>query len=229
MNYLVYLSLIPSVLLGGYIYKNDKVEKEPTKLLLSCFISGILSGIVVIILSLFGIDYKMIPGNQISILFYSFIMVGLIEELAKFLFLYIITYKNKEFNYLYDSVVYASFIGLGFAIFENIFYIITTNDLLTILLRGVVTLPAHIFFGIFMGYYIGLSKKERIDNNQKIRLKYLLASLILPIILHGFFDYCLFTESDFSSILFLLFVLVLYLTSFSKIKELSAIKKSLYE
>ena len=39
--------------------------------------------------------------------------------------------------------------------------------MLTVILRGVVTLPAHIFFGIFMGYYLGLSKKCDILKDKK--------------------------------------------------------------
>lgn len=229
MNILIYLSLIPSILLGSYIYKKDKVEKEPTKLLFSCFIGGVISGIVVILLYLFGLNYQMNPYDQISILIYSFVTVSFIEELAKFLLLYFITYKNKEFNYLYDSVVYASFLGLGFAIFENIVYMLGSFDLLTIFLRGFVTLPAHIFFGIFMGYYLGLSKKSEISKDKNNKYKYLILSLFNPVLLHGFFDYCLFTGDIFSSILFVLFVLVLYIASFNKIKELSRISKSLYE
>lgn len=229
MNILIYLSLLPSILLGNYIYKNDKVEKEPTKLLVGCFIGGVISGIVVILMYLLGFNYQMNPNDQVSILIYSFITVSLIEELAKFLLLYFITYKNKEFNYMYDSVVYASFLGLGFAIFENLIYILGSYDLLTIFVRGFVTLPAHIFFGIFMGYYLGLSKKCEIEGKRKDKFKYLILALLVPVLLHGFFDYCLFTGDVLTSILFVIFVLVLYIASFNKVKELSKIKKSLYE
>ena len=229
MNILIYLSLIPSILLGNYIYKNDKVEKEPTKLLFGCFIGGVISGIIVILMYLLGFDYQMNMNDQISILIYSFITVSFIEELAKFLLLYFITYKNKEFDYLYDSVVYASFLGLGFAIFENLIYMLGDINLLTIISRGFITLPAHIFFGVFMGYYLGLSKKSEIENDKKSKYKYLSKAFVIPVLLHGFFDYCLFTGDTFTSILFVLFVLILYIASFNKVKELSGISKSLYE
>ena len=229
MNILIYLSLIPSILLGNYIYKNDKVEKEPTKLLFGCFIGGVISGVIVILMYLLGFDYQMNMNDQISILIYSFITVSFIEELAKFLLLYFITYKNKEFDYLYDSVVYASFLGLGFAIFENLIYMLGDINLLTIISRGFITLPAHIFFGVFMGYYLGLSKKNEIENDKKSKYKYLGKALVIPVLLHGFFDYCLFTGDTFTSILFVLFVLILYIASFNKVKELSNISKSLYE
>lgn len=229
MNILIYLSLLPSILLGNHIYKNDKVEKEPTKLLFSCFVGGVISGIIVIILFFLGLDYEMNPNDQLSILIYSFVTVSFVEELAKFLLLYFITYKNKEFNYLYDSVVYASFLGLGFAILENLIYILGSIDLITIISRGFITLPVHVFFGVFMGYYLGLAKKCEIVNDKKGKYKYLLGSLFVPVLLHGFFDYCLFTGDTFSSLLFILFVLVLYIASFNKIKELSEISKSLYE
>ena len=47
------------------------------------------------------------------------IFVGLIEEGAKFFFLYKFTWKDKAFNYRFDGIVYAVFVSLGFAALEN--------------------------------------------------------------------------------------------------------------
>lgn len=229
MKILLYLSLLPSIILGFYIYNKDKVEKEPTSLLLKCFIGGIISALLVLLLSYIGLNYEPNKDNFISMLYYTFFVVGIVEEFSKFIFTYLITYKNKNFDYLYDSVVYSSFVSLGFGILEGILYILVTNDIYVALIRGFTTIPAHIFFGIFMGYYLGFAKQADIKKQSREKDNNLCFALIIPALLHGMYDYCLFTENNISILIFICFVLYLYIASFKRIDELSDIKKSMYE
>ena len=53
----------------------------------------------------------------------SALFVGLIEEGCKFFFLYKKTWKNVNFNYTFDGIVYAVTVSLGFAAIENIIYV----------------------------------------------------------------------------------------------------------
>lgn len=218
---LLYLAILPSILLGFYIYKKDNIEKEPTSLLIKTLISGILGGVIVILLSLiFGIP-KYNYQTPIEILFYSFVLVSLIEEAVKFILFYLFCYKKKEFNYRYDGIVYASFLALGFATYENILYVFTTQDIITAIYRGVLTVPAHVFFAIFMGYYFALAKHYGRYNSKKREKKNLAFAFIAPFVLHGFFDYALLSKSNIGLIFFLLFIFILYITSFKKVKETS--------
>lgn len=218
---LLYLAILPSLLLGYYIYKKDKVEKEPISLLLKTFIGGVISAIIVITVSIlfnFGnFNYK----TPIETLYYSFIIVSLFEELTKFIIFYFFCYKNSEFNYRYDGLVYASFLALGFATFENILYIFTLQDITTAIYRGVLTVPAHVFFAIFMGYYFGIAKHNRRYHSKQKEKKNLALGFIVPFVLHGFFDYTLLSQSNLSLIFFLLFIFILYIASFKKVKEVS--------
>lgn len=222
---LLYLSILPSILLGFYIYKNDIVEKEPISLLTRSFIGGVISGILVIILSIIFKINKYPLDNSYNILFYSFVLVSLIEEGIKFLMTYLIVYNNKEFNYQYDGIVYASFVSLGFATYENMLFVFDYGTIITALSRGFITVPAHIFFSIFMGYYLGVAKHYKRYHSKKKEGKYLLLSFIVPIFLHGFFDYCLLSASFVSVIFFLIFIFLLYIVSFRKVKEVSKMKK----
>lgn len=218
---LLYLAILPSLLLGFYIYKKDKVEKEPLSMLIRIFIGGILSGIIVILLSIFTGSYNYEHKTMPEILFYSFVIVALIEELIKFLMTYLICYKDKEFNYQYDGIVYSCFLALGFATYENILYAYQLQDFVTILYRSVLTVPAHVFFAVFMGYYLGLAKHYRRYKSIKKERKYLILSLLTPIILHGFFDFCLFSGNIVGLIFFLIFLLTLYIASFKKVNQTS--------
>lgn len=222
---LLYLAILPSILLGFYIYSKDVVEKEPISLLVRSFIGGIITGILVIIVSMILKVSSFPMENLYQVLFYSFFLVSLIEEGMKFLITYLICYKNKEFNYQYDGIVYASFLSLGFATIENILFIFEEQSLQTALYRGILTVPAHVFFAIFMGYFLGLAKHWRRYKNKKKEYYNLLQAFLVPVILHGFFDFCLFSGNTIGLIFFLIFVFLLYCICFKKVKEVSEEKK----
>ncbi len=222
---LLYLAILPSILLGFYIYHKDIVEKEPISLLLRSFIGGIIAGLLVIIASIYLDIQNYSLENLYRTLFYSFVLVSLLEEGMKFLLTYLICYKNKEFNYQYDGIVYASFVSLGFATIENVLFIASSGTLQTAIYRGILTVPAHVCFAIFMGYYLGLAKHWRRYKNQKKEISYLLKSLFVPIMLHGFFDFCLFSGNMIGLLFFLLFICILYVLCFKKVGEVSEERK----
>lgn len=217
----LYLAILPSILLGYYIYKKDVVEKEPFSLLLRSFIGGIVAGIIVIILSILLKVSEFPMENMTQILIYSFILVALLEEGVKFLITYLLCYKKKEFNYRYDGIVYASFVSLGFASYENILFIFEHSNLQTALYRGILTVPAHVFFAIFMGYYLGNAKHFKRYKSPKKEKSNLLQAFLIPVMLHGFFDFCLFSGNAAGLIFFLIFIFLLYLICFKKVKEVS--------
>lgn len=218
---LLYLAILPSLILGFYIYKKDKIEHEPVSLLLKTFISGIVTGVIVILISILFNFGEFNYDTPLKTLFYSFIIVSLFEELIKFLVFYFMCYKRSEFNYRYDGIVYASFLALGFATFENVLYVFSLQDIQTAIYRGILTVPAHVFFAIFMGYYFGIAKHYRRYRSPVKERKNLILGFITPFMLHGFFDYALLSKSKLSLIFFLLFIFILYIASFKKLKEVS--------
>ena len=213
-NTLALLSIIPSIIFAFIIYISDKKEKEPIKELLKAFVLGILSVILTLIISYcLGID-TIDPKkyNLIGIIAYSFLAVALIEELSKFLCGYLSIKNNPNFNYMYDGIVYFSFVSLGFATVENILYAIH-GTMTTILVRAITTVPAHIMFGIISGYYYAIYKREKFKGNKNKR--FLLLSIIIPIMLHGFYDFCLLTGNYIFFLIYILFISTLYTFSIS--------------
>ena len=229
MNYLIILlciciSIIPIYLIGLFFYKKD-TNKEPKKLLKNLFFSGFISVGIVLFISFFELwFFPMIsqPDNTTNLLFvaiYSYIFVALIEELSKFLMIYYFGYKSIYFDQKYDIILYSIFVGLGFAFLENIFYIINTQSLTITLLREVITVPAHIVFQITMGYYMLLYK------NTKLK-KYILLSIIIPIIYHGTYDFLILFNSFNLIILDLLFLIIIIYISLSKVKKIIQFDKN---
>ena len=134
---LLILSILPALLLGKMVYNYDKVEKEPIGLLFKLFLSGIGAIVLTLILSFaLLIIFPSVENAEnlslIALIPYCFIFVSLVEEGNKMLFLKRITWNNKEFNYIYDAIVYAVYVSLGFATIENIFYVFYNNHLIDI-------------------------------------------------------------------------------------------------
>lgn len=243
---LVVAALVPAVALGIYVYKKDKVEKEPVGLLLLLLLSGVLIVIPVLIVSIpmeaFLSLFESLPYNGFTIRFYNaidaFLCVALVEEGFKWLALVLITRKNKNFNSLFDGLIYAVFVSLGFAAAENILYCIS-NGWATAITRAVLSVPGHVFDAVIMGYFYSLwymtdyaaivEKKFREQNiivstkETFSSRKYMILSLLMPVLAHGFYDYCCFMGTVLSTLTLYAFVIFLYIYSFRKIKKMSAL------
>lgn len=226
MHPLLYLALLPSLLLGRYVYKMDKIEKEPTGLLVKLFIFGLLSTFLTLIISdiseyffpILASESKEIP----ILLLNNFIGIALVEEFSKWVFMGLFTWNSKEFTHLYDGIVYAVFVSLGFATFENVLYIFGNGgDYLIAIIRALLAVPGHVFNGVFMGYFYGLARKNYIDHNNGQCALYLLLSLLVPAALHGFYDFCLQATRPLLLLVFVVYILALYVVAFIRIKKSS--------
>lgn len=227
MYKLLPIAILPGLILGLYIYIKDKQEKESPKLLTKLFIGGTLSsflavGLTYILNFLTPIDILTVDyTNTKSVLFHAFITVALIEETSKWLFTYFMTRNDKEYNYTFDIIIYSSFVSLGFATLENILYILISKRLDVALIRAFTTVPSHLFFAIFMGYFL-LKYRNIKNNNQKLKkIIYLALSILIPTLLHGFFDFCIMLKSANLISIFIIFLGLLYIASYSFIETLS--------
>ena len=166
---LIVLALLPAAGLLFYIYKMDRVDKEPKGLLTGLFFIGVGSVIPAMILEMllhsclnalfFGVFSSDEPtyfsGGVTQFfyyLLYSFVIIALIEEGCKWLFAFLLTHKSKSFNCLFDGVVYTVFVSLGFAAAENILYVFQYG-IGNAIARMLTAVPGHCFFGVIMGYF----------------------------------------------------------------------------
>lgn len=215
------IAILPVILIGIYIYKKDGI-KESSKLLFKLFIGGVGSCFPAAFIGMFLGNFfpSMENMNFIQLFLYVFIVVALIEELCKWFILYKISYNNNEFDSLYDMVVYASFVALGFACFENILYVLESG-IMTGLVRAFTAVPGHVCDGILMGSYLALAKVNHVRGNNDLSKKFKLYSILVPVITHGIYDFCLFWGSSLFIYIFIIFVIVLFIICFKKVKETS--------
>lgn len=217
----LFLAILPIYLIGNYYYKKDTV-KEPKKLLQKLFFGGILSTIIVIIISIISFivfpKYITTEGlNHFELLIYSFIFIALVEELAKWLVIYKIAYNHQDFDQYFDIILYSVFVGLGFACLENILYVFTSETAFTIaILRSITAVPGHACFQTYMGYYLGNSKFGDLKDSKKNKI----LSILIPIILHGLYDYLLLSANYILLIIYLIFIITMFILTIKKIKKI---------
>ena len=193
MNSLLYISVLPVILLLFYIYSKDK-HKEPGKLLFKMFVFGIISFIPIIIFEeLLSLVFDVNNSkNLISLFIAVFITIGVVEEFFKWLIVRVIGYNNREFDEVYDAIVYSVCASLGFAVIENLLYIVT-KGFSTGLIRAFTAIPVHTCNGVIMGYYLGIAKKLDINSDINYK-KYLIFSLLMPIVAHTVYDFLLMSK-----------------------------------
>lgn len=229
---LLFLAALPVILICRYIYMKDR-NKESSGLLTKLFMCGILSCFLVLIIS--GILFIFIPSFNkdietmrfIEALIYAFIGVALIEESCKWLMVYKIGYNNKEFDEIYDMIVYAVFVSLGFAFFENVLYVLGKENVIagiaTGISRALLAVPGHAWNAVFMGYYLCLAKLYSKQGKKDLEKKNIYKSIVIPTILHGIYDFCLFANVEVFIMIFFVFVITMYIISIKKVKEVAQI------
>ena len=220
---LLFLAILPVILILLFVYSKDR-SKEPLHLLLLLFVSGFGSCILVLVLSALMekvipfLSYNLSDMSFLQVVFYAFISVALLEELSKWVMVRLIGYNHKEFDEVYDIIVYAIFVSLGFAFVENILYVMSNVKLSTAILRAVSAVPAHACDAVFMGYYLSLAKQyaERADKDSE--RKNMILSILIPTILHGIYDFCIMSRHNIFLLVFFAFVIFLYVISIKKLK-----------
>lgn len=212
---LLLASLAPVFIILFYIYFRDKYDKEPIGLLVKSVIAGMLVVIPVLFVGriLMGIMPEM--GKIGDAAYHAFVVAGTTEELFKFLALYLLVWNSPSFDEKFDGIVYAVFVSLGFAAVENVLYVMD-GGLQTAMIRGITAVPAHAIFGISMGYYLGIAHMY-----DELRKPYLRKAILVPILLHGIYDFILMVEIDWLLLLFVPFVIGLYVLGMKKMRVLS--------
>lgn len=212
----VLAALIPAAVLLYFVYRQDSIEKEPPKLLILLLVGGVLATLVAVALEIAGqliLNRFFFYPTVLYYILYAFLVVACVEEFAKLLFLKLFSWKNPNFNYVFDAVVYAVFVSLGFAAFENVQYVFSYG-LGTALARAVTAVPGHLSFSVFMGVFYGRAKLCQVYGNRSGQRKNMALAYLVPVFFHGFYDACAMIGSGVSMVLFLAFVVVMYILVF---------------
>lgn len=207
--HLLIIAILPAILLMFIIYKCDQIEREPIGLIFCVMGLGMVSCIPTIVCETIADSFLTFLFHPNSILYNflsAFLGVALIEEFWKLFMVRMFIWNHKAFNYRFDAIVYCVASSLGFALLENIMYVFQYG-FGTGISRAFLSVPGHCTFAIFMGYFLGNAKLWEVKEQQMQSRLWIFFALLFPTLQHGFFDFCLFMENLFLTILFLCFVL----------------------
>ena len=210
--------------------KNDPFPKYTfLKLLIAGVISGILSSILSILGALitfiadYGLDTlislfrstsvaevnQFIAQNTSDSLSFAsilrgflktFILVGMMEEVFKFLCAKAVMKKEGVVKTWEDALFCLAIVAISFQLTEDMSY--SSGNLITAIFRALT--PFHFTFATVMGYYYGLAKTTG-------KKGYNFLALFIPSLLHTLFDYSITLTSHEDTFLLLLIAVGIFL------------------
>jgi len=218
---LILAAVIPAIILIVKVYRADRLEKESPALIRSLILMGIISTFFALISErvLGAVLDRVVAGNvnlQNPVLYNAILYFGIVgfsEECAKYVLLKKRTWHDREFNCQFDAVVYAATVSLGFALWENITYVMMYG-FTTALVRAVTAIPGHACFGVFMGLFYGQAKRFDFLGNKSASKAFRVLSVVIPAFVHGAYDFIASMNSENSAWWFLGFVAVLFGVSY---------------
>ncbi len=176
---------VPAMVAIWIVDRLDRRRPEPPALLRKVAVIG---GLIVIPVGLLeeGID-KLGPTDPYAhALFMAFIVAGATEELAKLVVVRLTVWKRPEFDERMDGIIYFGRAALGFALVENVGYmLLMKNSLETLLvvaaIRAIISVPGHAIWAGIMGY---CAARRRFDNKGIGTF----GGYLIAVALHGAFD-----------------------------------------
>jgi RsiW-degrading membrane proteinase PrsW (M82 family) len=194
--YIALSGFVPAVLAMWIVDRLDAKRPEPASLRRKVALFGALSCIPAIILETFvgtiangqGIPQITYPGAA----FESFVVAAMIEEACKISVVYHVVWRDPHFDERMDGIVYAARAGLGFALVENVGYLLMQpnmgEQIHTWILRAVLAIPGHAMWTGTMGYFAARRRFDRWGPG-------LLGGYLLAVAGHGIYDYSAFVQS----------------------------------
>ena len=127
---------------------------------------------------------------------YSVFGVALPEEAVKLIAIVVVSTRKRQLADPMNTVVYGAAVGLGFAAYENLAYLVQHADMWRSLaaLRSVLTVPFHGALGIIAGAYLAMARAGTAlgahrHHRDWARFSSRLLMLMGPLALHSAFDF----------------------------------------
>lgn len=216
MGVLIAAAVVPAVVLLVRIYRLDRLEPEPGGLLLGLVLLGVVSTLLASLseqLGDFVLAYFVPEQSRLYPILLYFGVVAFSEEGFKYLLLKRQTWQSPHFNCLFDGVVYATFVSLGFALWENIGYVLRFG-FATAVARAITAVPGHACFGVFMGVWYGVAKRKELAGELSAARWSRFFAVLVPALLHGLYDYIATQQTEELTGAFLGFVALLFLVAY---------------
>lgn len=205
----IFFAVLPIVTYLIILWRLDKYDREPVKLLLLHFLWGMIGAVLISIFFSLQINklFNAVIYDKFLIEIAATVFTApVIEEAAKGFFL-ILTISKRKFDNLTDGIVYGGAIGLGFGLTENFLYFLysTSNldDLIHLaFIRNIFSVSVHFISTSTFGCFLALSKFKPI----KKKIFYMITGYLISVFIHAFWNFT--ATFSWTFIFGLIFVLV---------------------
>lgn len=215
------LLIAPALFWAAYHYYHDRHQPEPFHYLLLTYVLGIGAGYLSTLgyqgLAHLGLDYNVFDlaeNNKLGLLLYSVLVIGVVEEVIKFLPFVLICIRLRHFDESMDGIIYASFIALGFATYENYHYLQILSGY-EALGRAVASPLVHVLFSSIWGYLYG----RAIIRNKQLWPAALIGVASAAMV-HGLYDFATLSLTVWVSIAPPIIILCIWVWRMRLIKRL---------
>jgi RsiW-degrading membrane proteinase PrsW (M82 family) len=176
----------------------DRWEPEPPRLLLTAFLwgAGLAALVALVINSSAVLAAELLLGQGQGDVVGAVVSAPLVEEFVKGAFVVgLLLLRRREFDGIVDGIVYAGFVGAGFAFTENIIYFgrafseagaaPAAGIVATFVLRGLLSPFAHPLFTSMTGIGVGIAASVR---SRTLGAAAILLGYVLAVILHALWN-----------------------------------------
>lgn len=171
------------------IWRLDRHEKEPARMLALAFLWGMLPAVIISVLLELGIAVPIDDGATASLVSDA-LAAPVVEEIVKGVaLLAFLIFSFREFDGVLDGIVYGAMVGLGFAFTENLLYVVAASaeqgivtGFAVLILRTVIFGANHAFFTALTGAGVGAA---RLTRSVPRRLWFIMLGWLLAVFFHG--------------------------------------------
>jgi RsiW-degrading membrane proteinase PrsW (M82 family) len=184
------LGALPALVVMAYFDRLDAKRPEPRSTLRKVAFAGGVAVLPCILIEVV-LDKVGPHGGYGAAMFKGFVVAAMVEELAKVLCMRWFVWNRPEFDERMDGITYATRAGLGFALVENVGYLLgaqsTSGFIGMFIMRAVLAVPGHAIWGGFMGHYAAMRRFDKTGPG-------LFGGLAIAVLLHGTYDAALFSQ-----------------------------------
>jgi len=211
-------SFLPALFWLWFWLREDKKRPEPLGLIVLSFIGGIISVFIV-----FPIENWVYGLTSGTLLIFS---IATIEEIMKYIFIYVIALRSKYFDEPIDAIIYAITVALGFSAMENFLYIVNiVNESGAMIgaLNGNFRFIGATILHTVSSATVGVAIAFSFYQSRSKKLIYLLLGLTTAILLHALFNLSIINTESVGEILtvfsYLWILVIILMLLFEKIKK----------
>jgi RsiW-degrading membrane proteinase PrsW (M82 family) len=186
---------IPALIAMWLVDRLDAKRPEPRSTRRLVVLVGMLSVIPALILEV--VISSAAAGSIEPVMTYqgssfeAFVVAAGVEEACKIMMVYWVVWRRPEFDERMDGIVYACRGGLGFALVENVLYLLRQHSLEGQLVvwveRALLAVPGH---AMWTGMIGGMAARRRFDG----RGLGLIGGYLLAVAFHGAYDLSVFVQ-----------------------------------